>query len=146
MRLFGVNMKTRFKKRALTLLEIMIVICLITLITGVIGYNMKGSLEKGKAFRSDQARDQLHDMLLLALSEGGTADEIAKNAKNVLEKLGLARDPENLLKDGWNEPFEIRANAAKNDFLIYSRRLKNYNNKNAKKFNDEIALDESDEE
>ena len=35
------------KKRALTLLEVMIVIFLITLITGTIGYSMRGTLDKG---------------------------------------------------------------------------------------------------
>ena len=41
------------KKRALTLLEIMIVIVLIGIIGSVIGVNMKGSLDAGKAFKSD---------------------------------------------------------------------------------------------
>src|SRR5476651_2561412 len=96
------------KKRALTLLEIMIVICLITLITGVIGYNMKGSLDKGKAFRTEQAKNQLHDMLLLALSEGQKMDYILEKPLDVVKKLGLARDADGLLKDGWNEEFVIR--------------------------------------
>ncbi len=114
------------------MLEIMIVICLITLITGVIGYNMKGSLDKGKAFRTEQARDQLHDMLLLALSDGKRIDDILANPKEVLIKLGLARDPDNLLKDGWNQPFSIRANRAKTDFVIISRRLTDYQQNLAK--------------
>jgi len=115
------------KKRALTLLEIMIVICLITLITGVIGYNMKGSLDKGKAFRTEQARDQLRDMLLLALSEGTKMENILQSPKDTLKNLGLARDPDNLVKDGWNEDFLIRANKNKNDFIITSKRLDKYN-------------------
>jgi general secretion pathway protein G len=121
------------KKRALTLLEIMIVICLITLITGVIGYNMKGSLDKGKAFRTEQARDQLRDMLLLALSEGKKMDTILSNPKETLKNLGLARDPDNLVKDGWNEEFTIRANKGKNDFIISSKRLDKYNETAGKK-------------
>jgi general secretion pathway protein G len=121
------------KKRALTLLEIMIVICLITLITGVIGYNMKGSLDKGKAFRSEQAKDQLRDMLLLALSEGKKMDTILSNPKDTLKSLGLARDPDNLVKDGWNEEFLIRSNKGKNDFIISSKRLDKYNETSGKK-------------
>lgn len=119
-------MKTRSKKRALTLLEIMIVICLITLITGVIGYNMKGSLDKGKAFRTEQAKEQLRDMLLLALSDGEKMEDILANPKKSLTNLGLAKDPESLLKDGWNQPFSIRANRAKTDFLIDSPRFTEY--------------------
>lgn len=136
-------MKT--KKQALTLLEIMIVICLITLITGVIGYNMKGSLDKGKAFRTEQAKVQLHDLLILALSEGKKMDEILANPKDTLLKLGLAKDPDGLLKDGWNEPFAIRANGNKSDFIIASKGLKNYNDKLAKKTNDQIDREEEEE-
>ena len=117
------------KKRALTLLEVMIVIFLITLITGVIGYNMKGSLDKGKAFRTEQAMYQLHDMLLLALSEGKKMDEILAQPLVVLKDLGIARDPAGLLKDGWNEPFEIKANSAKSDFKITSKRFDSYKKK-----------------
>ncbi len=121
------------KKRALTLLEVMIVIFLITLITGVIGYNMKGSLDKGKAFRTDQAMSQLHDMLLLGLSEGKKMDEILSNPKAVLEDLGLARDPDGLLRDGWNEPFIITSNSSKSDFKISSNKYNSYNKKKSGK-------------
>jgi type II secretory pathway pseudopilin PulG len=76
----------RQMKRTLTLLEIMIVIFLITLITGVIGYNMKGSLDKGKAFRTSQAKEQLHDMLLLALAEGESMENIIASPIAALKK------------------------------------------------------------
>ena len=105
----------------------MIVICLITLITGVIGYNMKGSLDKGKRFRTEQAMEQLHDMLLLALSEGKKIDEILRDPKTVLLDMGLAKNPDNLLKDGWNEPFQIKASSSKKDFLITSRNVQDKN-------------------
>lgn len=117
-------MKRRIK-RTLTLLEIMIVIFLITLITGVIGYNMKGSLDKGKAFRTAQAQQQLHDMLLLALSDGVPMARILEEPGVVLKNLGLAKDPDKLLKDGWGEPFVITA-IGKSDFRIKSQNLVNY--------------------
>jgi type II secretory pathway pseudopilin PulG len=132
------------KKRALTLLEIMIVIFLITLITGVIGYNMKGSLDKGKAFRTEQAMTQLHDMLLLGLSEGRKMDEILSSPRSVIADLGLARDPDGLLKDGWNENFIITANNTKTDFKITSRNLNKYNEKKSAKA--AVFADESEEE
>jgi type II secretory pathway pseudopilin PulG len=138
--------KKRVKKRALTLLEIMIVICLITLITGVIGYNMKGSLDKGKAFRTEQAMTQLQDMLLLVLSEGISMEQILKNPEDALKSLGLARDPANLLKDGWNKEFSIRANAQKSDFIIRSNNLNNYYKRIDKKNVSLADESESDQE
>lgn len=112
------------KKRALTLIEIMIVIFLITLVTGAIGYNMKGSLDKGKRFRTIQARDQLNDLLLICLDESNaTAEQIAKEPETYLTKSGLAKDPKNLLKDGWGELFDIKENADKNGFKITSKHV-----------------------
>lgn len=121
------------KKRALTLLEIMIVIMLITLISGTIGYSMKGSLEKGRAFRTQQGQEQLKDLLLICLSEGVNIEELAQNPVQHLKNLGLAKDPENLVKDGWKQPFEISAKPAKNDFTIRSKALDDYRKRQSKK-------------
>lgn len=118
------------KKRAFTLLEIMIAILIITLITGAIGYNMRGTLEKGKAFRTEQGISQLHDMLLIcAAEEAGTNDveAIAKNPLHYLKKIGLAKDPAKLVKDGWGKDYQITV--AEGDFKISSADLDNYNGK-----------------
>ncbi|MBI5346452.1 MAG: type II secretion system protein [Chlamydiae bacterium] len=95
------------QKRAITLLEIMIVIFLIGLIGGVMGYNMKGSLEKGKAFKTEQAINQIRDILLLEYANGGDLTAIANNPKIFLENSGLVKDVDALLKDGWGQPFKI---------------------------------------
>lgn len=120
------------KKRALTLLEIMIVIFLITLITGTIGYSMRGTLDKGRAFRTEQAKEQLRDLLLICLAEGGDADKIAQDPVGNLKKLGLAKDPENLVKDGWKHPFKITPNGKKTDFTVYSDAFENYRDRTNK--------------
>ncbi|MBF8262994.1 MAG: gspG [Parachlamydiales bacterium] len=116
-------------KRAFTLLEIMIVILLITIITGAIGYNMKGALDKGKAFRTERAKEQLHDLLLYCYSDTKDTDQILKNVENALTTTGLAKNPKELIKDGWGVPFEIKANQYKNDFIIHSEKLESYNHK-----------------
>lgn len=112
------------KKRALTLIEIMIVIFLITLITGAIGYNMKGSMDKGKKFRTEQAKAQLHDLLLICLDEMGDADKVMADLEDALKKSGLAKDPSRLLNDGWGTPFVVKLTANKKDFDITSENLK----------------------
>ena len=117
------------KKRAFTLLEIMIAILIITLITGAIGYNMRGTLEKGKAFRTRQAAEQLYDLLHICLSENGgkkgvTMQSIASNPVKYLEDSGLAKDPEKLVKDGWGHPFKITVENS--DFSVKSDALESY--------------------
>lgn len=133
------------KKRALTLLEIMIVIMLITLITGTIGYSMKGSLEKGRAFRTAQGQEQLRDLLLICLGEGGKPDEIAQHPVEHLKKIGLAKDPENLILDGWKEPFEISVAPGKNDFTIKSKAHEKYLNRQNKKSSSVPEKEETEE-
>ncbi len=118
------------KKRTLTLFEVMIVILLITLIGGVLGYNMKGSLEKGKIFRSRQAEAQLHDMLLLALAEGKSARDIEEDPGKIIKELKLAKNPQKLLVDGWGSPFEVKAIYNGSDFSIKSPNQEKYAEKN----------------
>lgn len=109
------------RKRTLSLLEMMIVILLITLITGVIGYNMRGSLEKGKIFKSRQAKEQLHNLLLLALEENANkGEEIADKPGIYLKDLRLSRDPDKLLVDGWGGKFTVKFNKKDKDFVITS--------------------------
>lgn len=102
-------MKKRTKKRALTLLEIMIVIFLIGLIGSVIGYNMKGSLDEGKYFKSKHAAKQVRDILLLEVAKGTPRDDVIdiKKAEKILKESGLVKNPEKLLKDGWGTTFTI---------------------------------------
>lgn len=121
------------QKRALTLLEIMLVIFLITLITGAIGYNMKGTLDRGRAFRTEQAKEQLRDLLLICLAESDKTEEVTKNPELSLKRSGLAKDPNKLLTDGWGQPFVITVTKDKNDFDIQSQALDDYNNKKKKR-------------
>jgi type II secretory pathway pseudopilin PulG len=128
------------KKRALTLLEIMIVIFLITLITGAIGYNMKGTLDRGRAFRTEQAKTQLHDLLLICLEEGSKGEDIAKSPAFHLKKYNLAKNSEKLVQDGWGTDFAIHYLQSKNDFKIDSPAYERY----MKKINK--AVPQADEE
>lgn len=112
------------KKRALTLLEILIVIFLITLITGAIGYNMKGTLDKGRIFRTEQAKMELHDLLMLCISEGKSPEEVCNKPEDHLKESGLAKDPKKLVKDGWGEKFKIEYK--KGDIEITSAALEKH--------------------
>ncbi len=121
-------MKKR-KKRPLTLLEIMIVIFLITLITGAIGYNMKGTLDKGRAFRTEQAKAQLHDLLLICKEEGVDPEELAKDPAPSLKKFNLAKNSEKLTQDGWGSKFIVQYNRNTKDFKISSPAYDKYRQK-----------------
>ena len=118
------------KKRFMTLLEIMIVIFLISLIGGVIGYNMKGSLEKGKAFKTEMAKKQIEDILLLEHAQGDQSlDYISENAEEFLRNSGLVKNEKELIKDGWGEKFQIKTNEQQDGFEIISEREQIYKSK-----------------
>jgi type II secretory pathway pseudopilin PulG len=119
-----------FKKKFMTLLEIMIVIALITIIGGVLGYNMKGALEKGKAFKTEQAMKQIEDILLLEYMKGEKSlQEIADNPIEVLKESGLVKEPEKLMKDGWNKDMKVKALKGEDRFEISSKKFKEYSKK-----------------
>ena len=123
------------KKRAITLLEIMIVILLIGLIGGVVSYNLKGTLDKGKAFASSEGARKLEDILNLEIQQGNkTAQEIAQDrsderevVKAVVLNSGLISKQQapKFLKDGWSEYYIIRRD--KDQVTVTSRKLEEYN-------------------
>ena len=129
-------MKNKRKKRAITLLEIMIVIFLIGLIGSVIGVNMKGSMDKGKAFKTEHAIQQLKDIFELQLGEGETTiADIVGNPAHFLKRSGMVKDPDKMLKDGWNERFEISTIREGTEIKILSKKWERYKAKQKDKTN-----------
>jgi general secretion pathway protein G len=131
------------KKRPITLLEIMIVIFLIGLIGSVIGYNMKGSLDEGKAFKSRQGAKQIEEILLLQIAKGFPRDEVASEPENHLKDSGLVKDVDKMMKDGWGKKYRI-VNVGNDSLRVVSDKLKEYDR--SKKKNEEMASQEDDEE
>lgn len=123
------------KKQALTLLEIMIVIFLIGLIGSVIGYNMKGSLEEGKAFKTEKAIEQIHDILMLEVAQGEPIEKVVKNPEGYLSHANVVKNPEKLLKDGWGVPFKIEADQYGHDIVVSSDAYQHYKERKKAKLN-----------
>ena len=139
------------KKRAITLLEIMIVILLIGLIGGVVSYNLKGTLEKGKAFASKEGAKKLEDIINLELQQGPRkASEIAGDksedrtlVKDCVLNSGLisAQQIKKFLKDGWSEFYHIKKVRGDNQVIVTSRKLQEYNKKHPTEDSDEPAVE-----
>jgi len=143
------------KKRAITLLEIMIVILLIGLIGGVVSYNLKGTLEKGKAFTSEEGARKLEDILNLEIQQGSkTAQEIAHDkssdralVKQCILNSGLISQQQvaKFLKDGWGEFFNIKKIRGENQVVVTSRKLAEYYDAHPKKDADDKTQIETEE-
>jgi prepilin-type N-terminal cleavage/methylation domain-containing protein len=118
------------KKRPITLIELMVVIVIIGLIASVIGYNMKGSLDKGKAFKTEQAMNRVKDLLYLAASEQNEdISKVVAKPEKYLEKTGMLRDKDisELLKDGWGKRLDIKLDGE--EIVITSTGLEAYRNR-----------------
>lgn len=109
------------KKQALTLLEIMIVIVLIGLIGSVLGFSMKGSLDKGKVFKTERAIQLIEDTLMLEVAKGASITDVVDNAETYLKDSGMVKNATNILKDGWGIPFIIDKEG--DQIVVTSKRL-----------------------
>ena len=113
------------KKQAITLLEIMIVILLIGIIGGVVGYNVKSSLDKGKAFKTEYAINQIQEILLLEYSQGiFSGKDIAQHHQKHLKNSGFCKDLNALLKDGWGGLYTVDFDD--DAFIAHSAKLDDY--------------------
>ncbi len=116
----------KIKRRSpLTIIEIMIVIFIISIVGGVMSHNMKGSLVKGRAFKTETASREAYDILSLELASGTTVTEILAEPSKVLMGSGLVKTTKKLLQDGWGNDFQLYA-VGGDDFILYSEKWTTY--------------------
>jgi prepilin-type N-terminal cleavage/methylation domain-containing protein len=117
----------RKKKRAVTLIEIMIVILLIGLISGALAFNMRGSMDKGRVFKSQQNAIRVYDILMMESAKGELdLEQIVQNKEQILNKSPLVKNGASLLKDGWGKSLEITING--DDLEIFSAKAREWEN------------------
>lgn len=100
--------KNLFKKRFITLVEMMIVMFLIAMITGVIAYNYTGSLEEGKAFKTKAGIEKIHTILDLHLAtHPEDRDSIESKWTEIVDNSQLVKNARDLKKDGWGVEYQV---------------------------------------
>lgn len=103
--------KKACKKRHITLVEMMIVMFLIAMITGVIAYNYTGSLEEGKAFKTTAGIEKIHTILDLHLaSHPEERESIGSKWQTILQESPLVKNSKELINDGWGIPYDVQSN------------------------------------
>jgi general secretion pathway protein G len=99
------------RKRMITLIEIMIVMFLIALITGVLAYNYRGSLEEGKVFKTQAAMQKLETILNLAVAQDPRLqDGISEHWRTIVESSPLVHNAKDLEYDGWGYEYKVEKN------------------------------------
>lgn len=100
----------RRKKHSVTLIEIMIVILLIGLVSGALVFNMRGSMDKGKIFKSQQNAMRVYDALMMANAQGEFNLNDYNNRATVIAVLNntpFIKNGEAAFKDGWGQDLTI---------------------------------------
>ena len=98
------------KKYAMTLLEIMIVIFIIGIIGSVVGYNMRGSLDNGKAFKTKEGSRKLYEIVQLEVAQNKTLSDngdLTEAVAKLLKDSGLVKNTKELMKDGWGNEYQF---------------------------------------
>lgn len=122
----------------MTLLEVMIVIFIIGIIGSVVGYNMRGSLDNGRAFKTKEGTHKLYEIVQLEsdglkdVESDGLKDDrqLHDKIKQLLKGSHLVRNVDELMKDGWGEDYQIKVD--KGDVRFYSKRYEDYCSKKSK--------------
>jgi general secretion pathway protein G len=110
-----------FKRRFFTLMEMMIVIVIIGLLMGVLVGNYAGGLNEAKALKTEAAMNNLSTILNIeAANDPSFLAEAQSEWQNVVRRSPLAKNPNNLLKDGWGHEFEIVVDD-NNNIHVFSR-------------------------
>lgn len=110
------------QKRNVTLIEMMIVMFLIALITGVVAYNYRGSLDEGKVFKTKAGKERIETILNLALAEGKLdIQKVSSEWQHIIDESPLVQNKEVLKKDGWGSLYEVHEEDGK--IVVSSRNL-----------------------
>lgn len=114
----------KLKKRFITLIEMMIVMFLIAMITGVIAYNYTGSLEEGKAFKTKNGIEKIHTILDLYLATNPGAS--LSNWQEIVEQSPLVKNPRELILDGWGQTYNVNTDGENGAIQITSAKYQEY--------------------
>jgi type II secretory pathway pseudopilin PulG len=96
------------QRRYVTLIEMMIVMTLIILIIGVIGYNYRGALDEGKAFKTKTGMEKVETILSLAVADKPSLiEDISNSWEQIVRDSPMVRNPDDLIYDGWGYKYRV---------------------------------------
>lgn len=115
-----------FKRRFITLVEMMIVMFLIAMITGVIAFNYTGSLEEGKAFKTKAGIEKIQTVIDLHLAvHPEEREHIETRWKEIVASSQLVKNAKELINDGWGVEYQVGKDN-QGDIEIKSQKYSDY--------------------
>ena len=127
--------KKRPIKRAVTLIEMIVVMILIATITGAVAYNYRESLNRGREFRTKEGMERIRTIISLYFAEHPEEIQNSGDGQALAEKIisdsPLVTNAKEFLKDGWGYKYKIdlKNTGSDIDVQVNSQGLDNYKNK-----------------
>lgn len=126
-------MTRKVKKRNVTLIEMMIVMFLIALISGVVAYNYRGTLDEGKAFKTSADIQNIENILNIKVAGDDEAlQNIESDWKQYLRQSPLVQNANTLMKDGWGNDYQVHL--VDGEVKVTSPKLEQYRKTNKTMF------------
>jgi general secretion pathway protein G len=122
------------KRRAVTLIEMIVVMLLIATITGALAYNYNSSLTEGKAFRTKEGISRIKTILAIALVENDDVapEELVHNWQAYVRNSPMAGKEGDLEKDGWGKPYVVSM-SPNQEIEVISESYEAYKNKKSRR-------------
>lgn len=118
------------RKQAITLMEVMVVIVLVGMISGVLAVNMKGSIRKGKIFQTEQQCMRVQEVLMMEYATSGLSlDQIVEDRAAILKNSLLMPQGKDPLKDAWGDDLIVRISREGDAIEVTSKLLDRYGKK-----------------
>lgn len=116
------------KKRAVTLIEMIVVMLLIAMITGGLAYNYNSTLNEGKVFKTKEGISRIKTIISLAMAENPDTptQDIVNNWTSYVKESPLAGKSNELLKDGWGQEYDVTmgdGDDGREEIVVSSKRL-----------------------
>lgn len=120
----------KIKTRFFTLIEMMIVLSIISLLLGVLGYRYASTLDEGKAFKTKFAMERLSGILnLKAADDPSFLSNVQSGWLDVATNSPLVNNVDSVTRDGWGNLFEVNL-GQDGSIEIHSKRYQDYLQKN----------------
>lgn len=98
----------KIKTRFFTLIEMMIVLSIISLLLGVLGYRYASTLDEGKAFKTKFAMERLSGILnLKAADDPNFLSNVQSGWFEVASQSPLVNNVDSVTRDGWGNLFDV---------------------------------------
>lgn len=96
-------------KRFVTLIEVLVVMALIAVLATVLGFNIQASMDKGKAFSTEQNMSTITKAISLYISEHpDEIDHIESDWQSIVSQSPLVGNSKAVIRDGWGNIFRVQ--------------------------------------